>query len=69
MRKLVLVFTLFCFSCSESPKSLGDIDLQSFRADMGGCENQRFQMISHLKKDKDLLLGKNESEVRALLGK
>ncbi len=56
------------FGCTKQAK-LQDIDIPTFRMDLGGCKGERIQMLDALKANKQALKGVISNDISKLLGK
>jgi hypothetical protein len=70
MRKSASVFLLvLCFACSKPLPSLEGIDLSQWRKDKNACNAQREPMREAIERQKEKLLGLDEDQMLALLGR
>ena len=65
---LSLIFT-FLLACSNPPEKLGNMDLNKWRSDRGGCNNTRKAMEKDLKAAEAELKGKFADTVGDILGR
>lgn len=65
---LSLIF-LFLLACSNPPEKLGNMDLNKWRGDRGGCTNARKAMENDLKAAEAELKGKFADTVGDILGR
>lgn len=66
---ILLLFISIVTGCSSPPDKLGDLDLVKWRADRGGCKNERALLEETLKKEQDKIMGKFADDVGIILGK
>ena len=62
------VFALL-LSCSSKPDKLGQLDLQKWRSDRGGCEGKRATLVDAFKAEESQMMGKFSDDIGSLLGR
>ncbi len=62
---LILLLTL---SCTEKIEIAG-FDKEKWANDVGGCKHERKALVDLLMNNKEQLLGKDQAQIKALLGK
>lgn len=65
---LIIICCVTIFSCTQE-QHLGQVDLEAFKSDRGGCKNLREKDIANIEAAKDSLLGKSENDIIAILGR
>ncbi|PWJ56653.1 hypothetical protein CLV98_111147 [Dyadobacter jejuensis] len=55
--------------CSSPPDTLGGLNLKAWRADRGGCNNERSQLVEAFKGEEEQLKGRFIDDIGALLGR
>jgi hypothetical protein len=65
----LLVSLFFAFSCTSEKVTLENFDRDVWKRDSKACVNERSQFADALIAQKDKLLGLNEIEIVAILGK
>ena len=56
------VFALL-LSCSSKPDKLGQLDLQKWRSDRGGCEGKRATLVDAFKAEESQMMGKFSDDI------
>jgi outer membrane protein assembly factor BamE (lipoprotein component of BamABCDE complex) len=62
------IFLIMLISCSE-PITIQGFDNQTWINDKDGCNSNRQELVEILKKHRNALLGKDQDQIRDLLGK
>lgn len=63
-----LLFATFLFFSCTGPSSIGNLNLETWRGDRGGCKGERVVLEKDLSELKNELLGKSSNEIGRLFG-
>jgi hypothetical protein len=64
---ILFLFSILSVSCS-SPSRVGNLDLEAWRNDRGGCKGEREHLEKDLEAIRNELLGKNSNEIGRMFG-
>lgn len=68
--RICLAVVIFGFTaCSRAPDKIGNLDLQKWRSDRGGCKNERLGIQNEFKAVEEQLKGKFIDDIGEILGR